>query len=82
MIKSYKVRIYPTKEQEALMWKHIGSCRFIWNWMLAKQQEIREPEQVYSLKREAVALRCCCTFKLWSIIQTRVASAKWDAVKQ
>lgn len=42
MIKSYKVRIYPTKEQEELMWKHIGSCRFIWNWMLAKQQEIRE----------------------------------------
>ena len=42
MIKSYKVRIYPTKEQEELMWKHIGACRFIWNWMLAKQQEIRE----------------------------------------
>lgn len=42
MIKSYKVRIYPTKEQEALMWKHIGSCRFIWNWMLTKQQEIHK----------------------------------------
>lgn len=40
MIKSYKVRLYPTKEQEQLMWKHIGSCRFIWNWMLAKQEEL------------------------------------------
>lgn len=40
MIKSYKVRLYPTKEQEQLMWKHVGSCRFIWNWMLAKQQEL------------------------------------------
>ena len=40
MIKSYKIRLYPTKEQERLMWKHIGSCRFIWNWMLAKQEEL------------------------------------------
>lgn len=40
MIKSYKVRLCPTKEQEQLMWKHVGSCRFIWNWMVAKQQEL------------------------------------------
>lgn len=42
MIKSYKIRIYPTKEQEKLLWKHIGSCRYIWNYMLAKQIELRE----------------------------------------
>ena len=40
MIKSYKIRIYPTKEQETLMWKHIGSCRYIYNYMLAKQEEL------------------------------------------
>lgn len=40
MIKSYKIRLYPTKEQEQLMWKHVGGCRFIWNWMLAKQEEL------------------------------------------
>lgn len=40
MIKSFKIRIYPTKAQEALIWKHIGSCRYIWNWMLAKQKEL------------------------------------------
>lgn len=39
MIKSYKIRLYPTKEQEALMWKHIGACRYIWNYMLAYQKE-------------------------------------------
>ena len=39
MIKSYKIRLYPTKEQGALMWKHIGACRYIWNYMLAYQQE-------------------------------------------
>lgn len=40
MIKSFKIRIYPTKTQEELIWKHIGSCRYIWNWMLAKQKEL------------------------------------------
>lgn len=35
--KGYKVRIYPTKEQEALIWKHINCCRFIWNYMIDLQ---------------------------------------------
>lgn len=42
MIKSYKIRLYPTKEQEAKMWQHIGACRYVWNWMLAKQEELYE----------------------------------------
>lgn len=42
MIKSFKIRIYPTKEQEAKMWQHIGSCRFIWNYMLDLQQRLHE----------------------------------------
>lgn len=39
MIRSFKVRLFPTKEQEELMWKHIGCSRFIWNYMLALQNE-------------------------------------------
>lgn len=39
MIKGFKIRIYPTKEQEKLIWKHIGACRFIWNYMLDLQIE-------------------------------------------
>lgn len=39
MIKSYKIRLYPTKEQEQNMWKHIGACRFVWNYMLDLQQQ-------------------------------------------
>lgn len=39
MLKGYKIRIYPTKEQEHLIWLHIGSCRFIWNYMLNEQNE-------------------------------------------
>ena len=39
MIKSFKIRIYPTKEQEQKMRQHVGACRYIYNYMLAKQQE-------------------------------------------
>lgn len=42
MIKSFKIRLYPTKEQEQLMWRHIGACRFIYNYMLEQQQKLYE----------------------------------------
>lgn len=32
--KRYKVRLFPTKDQEKMFWKHIHACRFIWNWMV------------------------------------------------
>ncbi len=34
MLKAYKYRIYPNKEQEILLLKHFGSCRFIYNLAL------------------------------------------------
>ena len=39
MIKSFKVRLFPTKKQEQLMWRHIGACRYLWNFMLDFQQK-------------------------------------------
>ena len=39
MIKGLNIRIYPTKEQEVLMRKHIGCMRFVWNWALDKQKK-------------------------------------------
>lgn len=53
MIRSYKVRIYPTKEQEILMNKHIDCCRFIWNYMLA-----------LNLEREKVGLHPLSGYKM------------------
>lgn len=35
MIRAIKVRLYPTKEQEILMWKSAGVSRFAYNWGLA-----------------------------------------------
>ena len=37
--KSYKYRIYPTKEQEIFLLKHFGSVRFIYNYFLAERKE-------------------------------------------
>ena len=37
MYKGYKIRIYPTKDQIESLNKHIGHCRFIWNYMLELQ---------------------------------------------
>lgn len=32
MIKGIKVKLYPTKEQEILLWKSAGTARFAYNW--------------------------------------------------
>lgn len=38
MLKAYKYRLYPTKEQTGLINKHIGSCRFVYNLALETKQ--------------------------------------------
>jgi putative transposase len=39
IFKSFKFRIYPNKEQEILMTKHFGACRFVFNHYLNKRKE-------------------------------------------
>ena len=39
MIKSYKIKLHPTKEQEQKLWQSAGTARWAYNWALAKQQE-------------------------------------------
>ena len=39
LIKGLKIRLYPTKEQEKLMWQFAGAMRFMYNWTLQRQQE-------------------------------------------
>ena len=40
MEKAYKFRIYPNKQQEILIQKTFGSCRFVFNHYLAKRIEM------------------------------------------
>jgi putative transposase len=38
MLRAYKYRIYPTKQQRELINKHIGACRFVYNLALETKQ--------------------------------------------
>jgi putative transposase len=42
MLKAYKYRIYPNKQQTELLLKHFGCVRFIYNWALNKKIEYYE----------------------------------------
>ena len=44
MLKAYKFRMYPHKEQEELFLKHIGACRFTYNWALENKIKSYETE--------------------------------------
>ena len=37
MLKAYKYRMYPNEEQRDLFLKHIGACRFVYNWSLEQK---------------------------------------------
>src|SRR5258708_162624 len=39
MLKAYKYRLYPSKEQEVLLSKHFGATRWLYNWALDKKQK-------------------------------------------
>lgn len=45
MLKGFKYRIYPTKEQEIQLAKTFGSCRFVYNQLLAKKINLYKNEQ-------------------------------------
>lgn len=45
MIKSIKIRLYPTKSQEELMLKHVHASRFIYNYMLDLQNKRYENDE-------------------------------------
>ena len=42
MLKSLKVRLYPSQEQETMMYKTAGCCRFVYNYFLARAKEHKD----------------------------------------
>ena len=45
MLKSYKYRIYPNKEQIELIQKTFGCCRFVYNQTLSKRKSLYEEDK-------------------------------------
>jgi len=45
MYKAYYFQIYPNKSQQELIHKTFGCCRFVFNYFLAKRQELWEKEK-------------------------------------
>lgn len=39
MKRAINIRLFPSKAQETLMWEHVGSMRYVFNWGLDKQIE-------------------------------------------
>lgn len=54
--RAYKYRIYPTKQQEVLVAKHLGCCRFIYNYALDKKVKAYQKDRTniswYEIKKE------------------------------
>lgn len=61
MLNAYKIRLYPTTEQKVLIEKHIGSCRFVYNWALAQKietyQQTRKSISQFDLNKKITLLR-------------------------
>jgi len=61
MIRSYKIRLLPNQEQEQLLWKHVNTARFVWNFGLSHQMELYKNEKKhlsgYDLKKVFVQLK-------------------------
>ena len=47
MLRAYKTEINPTEEQEALIDRTIGTCRYIYNFYIAYNKEVYESEKKF-----------------------------------
>ena len=60
MLKSLKIRLLPTKEQEQMMFKTINCSRFAYNWALNRCNELYKQGEKYSInniKKEFTQLK-------------------------
>ena len=59
--KAYRYRLYPNKEQQELINKHIGCCRYIYNYGLEKKikayQECKKAISRFDIQRELRMLK-------------------------
>lgn len=67
MYRRYTVRLFPTPEQEELMWKHAHAARFLYNYMLDLQigryKNSRKHLSVFEMISEITLMTKQCEFK-------------------
>ena len=68
MIKTLKVRLYPSEEQKVLFEKHFGSCRFVWNHFL----EVRNKYYAEHKNEEKKGLSGFDTIKMLTILKKEI----------
>lgn len=56
MLKAYKYRLYPNKQQEELIQKTFGCCRFVYNQTLAYRKSL------YETKKESMSKFACSDY--------------------
>ena len=71
MQKAYKFRLYPNKEQETLIQKTFGSCRFVFNRYLDKRMTLYKEENK-TLNYNACGECVRPLFKVAVFIETRI----------
>ena len=47
LYRGYKIRLFPTPEQEELMRKHSHATRYVWNYMLSLQKKRHDAKSKY-----------------------------------
>jgi len=61
LIKTFKYRLYPTKEQQRLLERQLEECRWLWNTLLAERktawEERRETVDYYAQQAELPGLK-------------------------
>ena len=75
MVKSIKIRLLPTEEQEVLMLKSIGCSRFAYNWALNKCNEKYKNNEKYSIgniRKEFTQLKKDKEFKWLNEVSSKV----------
>ena len=77
MIPGKKVRLKPTKAQELVMWKSVGTARWVYNWMLARQQENYKQRNKFisdnDLRKEITEMKQLDEFKWLYDVSNNVA---------
>jgi len=78
MLKGFKIRLFPTEEQEKQLWRSAGVARWVWNWGLGFRQELYKAEgksiSPYDLKKELTKIRNSDEFKWLREVSGKIAS--------